>query len=305
MKKILITGGCGMIGYRLSNLLSQKNEVYVIDNKYSFVNFPKCKKFYKLDICDKEKIKKIIKNINPHIIFHLAAVHSIPVCEKERLFAQKNNVLGTETLFEISSLLSNLERFILASSGAVYDHSTKKLVESKSSVYPRDNYSLTKLTNEYQASIYKDKILGKIIIARLFNVVGHDDKNAHLLPDIISQIDLKKKKNYIYMGNIKPKRDYVDADDVALVLSKLFTLKIRNKIEIFNICTSSEYSVRDIIRKIELLLKTKIVIKIDKSKIRKVDRISQVGSNMKLKKMINIKFRGINETIKKFIQLYK
>ena len=281
MKKILITGGCGMIGYRLSNLLFKQHEVYVIDNKYSLVEYPNCKEFFEIDICNKQKIKKILNYINPHVIFHLAAIHSIPVCEKQRIKSQKNNILGTENLFENCSNLSNLEYFILASTGAVYDHSNKMLVENKSPLFPRDNYSLTKFTNEYQASIYENKIAAKIIIARLFNVVGFDDKNSHLLPDIISQIDPKKKINYIYMGNTKPRRDYIDVDDVAVILSKIFSFKIKNKFEIFNICTSKEFSVKDIIKKIESLLNTKIIIKTDKSKIRKIDRISQVGSNKK------------------------
>lgn len=304
MKKIVITGGCGMIGYRLANLLSEKNEVYVIDNKYSFVDRPKCKKIYYVDICDKIKINKILHYINPQIIFHLAAVHSIPVCEKNRTTAQKNNIFGTEIIFEISSSLSNLEYFILASTGAVYDHSTSKLQEFKSPIFPRDNYSLTKITNEYQASIYQNKISAKIIIARLFNVIGFDDKNAHLLPDIISQINLNKKKNIIYMGNTKPKRDYIDADDVALILSKIFTIKLKKKIDVFNICSSKEYSVREIVNKIEKILNLKIVIKIEKSRFRKVDRLSQVGSNMKLKKAMKININGIDATLKKFISQF-
>ena len=304
MKKVLITGGCGMIGYRLANYLSEKYDVYIIDNKYSFVALPKCKKFYQVDICDKPKIKKILQTLNPHIIFHLAAIHSIPVCEKDRINAQKNNISGTEIILESACSLSNLEYFILASSGAVYEDSKSLLNETKSKIFPRDNYSLTKITNEYQTSIYQNKLSAKIIIARLFNVIGFDDKNSHLLPDIISQINFNQKKNYIYMGNTKPKRDYIDVDDVALILSKIFSIKLKNKIEIFNICTSKEYSVKEIVSKIEKILDIRIIIKTDKSRFRKVDRLSQVGSNKKLKNIMKLNFKKIDDTLEKFIKLY-
>ena len=60
--------------------------------------------------------------------------------------------------------------------------------------------------------------------------------------------------------------------------------KAIKKIKIINICNNSNYSVKDIIKIISKIFKTKIRVNVDK-KLRKFDRPHQTGSN---KKLINI-----------------
>jgi UDP-glucose 4-epimerase len=47
------------------------------------------------------------------------------------------------------------------------------------------------------------------------------------------------------------------------------------------VCSSSEYSVEDIVHKISVLLRKPITIEIDPERVRKYDRISQKGNNQK------------------------
>ena len=72
---VLITGGAGYIGSTVANLfLDKKHKVSIIDNlstgKKS--NIPKKSTFYKCDISDKKKVKKILKK-NFDIVLHFAA----------------------------------------------------------------------------------------------------------------------------------------------------------------------------------------------------------------------------------------
>ena len=43
------------------------------------------------------------------------------------------------------------------------------------------------------------------MIVRIFNTIGPNDPNGHLLPDIFSQIDKTKQTNNISLGNINAK----------------------------------------------------------------------------------------------------
>ena len=68
-----------------------------------------------------------------------------------------------------------------------------------------------------------------------------------------------------------------------------------------------DYSVRDIVKAISKVLKNKIDIKIDANKIRKIDRLSQIGSNKKIKTLLNYKPRykledSIKNILKNFIK---
>ena len=76
VKNILITGGAGYIGSHVTEVLLKKNKkVYLLDNLSTgyrkLIN--KKAKFFKLDILETKKVKKIIDKYKIDSIIHLAA----------------------------------------------------------------------------------------------------------------------------------------------------------------------------------------------------------------------------------------
>lgn len=303
MKKILITGGAGFIGKELIKILLEKNyQIHVLDALLFDQSFIRDSKItnHKLDITDKTKLIELVKKIKPKIVVHLAAIHLIPVCEKQRQSAQLTNILGTENLLQALQNIK-LEKFILASTGGVYDWKTKTASE-KSLVNPQDNYTTTKYVNEKQLYFWSEMTANPYVIVRIFNTIGPNDPNGHLIPDILSQLDDKKKVNKINLGNTKSKRDYIDVIDVAKSISKIIELKTSKKSDTINICNQTSYSIKDIVEIISKNLDTKIIINVDKKRIRKFDRPHQTGSNNKLKKLTGYKpTYTLQDSIKRII----
>ena len=99
VRNILITGGAGYIGSHVTEVLIKKNKkAFLIDNLSTghkkLIN--KKAKFFKADILNKHKIRKIIEKHKIDSVIHLAANLIIGEGQKKPKKYYKNNVLGTK-----------------------------------------------------------------------------------------------------------------------------------------------------------------------------------------------------------------
>ncbi len=289
--RFLVTGGAGFIGHRtVSNLLARtpEAEVAILDNLSAGMPMPAVRPRlanFETDIRDRAKVEVIVEAFRPDTIVHLAAVHHIPTCEKRRAYALDVNVVGTETLLEVAEA-KGIRRFVLASSGAVYDWCDGPLSESGCELRPTDNYSLAKHANETQLALWADRTGGFARIARIFNTIGHDDPNAHLIPDIISQISPDATAIDIALGNLTPRRDYIHADDTSRAIVALARDSGPAGVDIFNVSTGKEVSVAELVALLGEVIGITIDVRVDESRKRRVDRFSQLGSAAKIKERL-------------------
>ena len=94
--KILITGVSGYIGSCLYNYLKNNNKfVYGLDKvKPKKLSLVKDKDFFKCNLLNKNKLKKILLLINPTIVVHLAAQSTVdPGISIRKYFPEKCIVL--------------------------------------------------------------------------------------------------------------------------------------------------------------------------------------------------------------------
>ena len=183
--KILITGCAGFIGYSLSKyLLKKKINIYGIDNlnsaydlklkKNRLQNLKKNKNFtfYKLDICNKEKLNKnFLKNKYTHVI-NFAAIAGVRKSIKNPNLYFKNNINGFYNIIDISKN-HNIDHFLYASSSSVYGNKIRYPVkELDKTDQPESFYASTKKINEVisysYSSIYNLPCTG----LRFFTVYG-------------------------------------------------------------------------------------------------------------------------------------
>ena len=199
-KKILITGHTGFKGSWFSKLLlSLGAKVYGIsleaDNLslYNLLKLDNEVKSYIQDIRDLEKIKNIVKYINPDIIFHLAAQPLVIDSYNRPVYTFETNVIGTINLMESMRELNNLECAVMITTDKVYDN--KEWVwgyRENDALGGHDPYSASKACAEIAIKSYKKSFFKDINTAsvRAGNVIGGGDfADNRIIPDIVRAIE--------------------------------------------------------------------------------------------------------------------
>ena len=301
MKKILITGCAGFIGFSLSRrMLEKKFNIIGIDNlnlyysqslKKKRLNILKKNKnfsFFKVDISDQKKLNEILKKIKIDIVVHLAAQAGVRYAVTHPQEFITSNVIGFFNLLEI---LKNhkIKNFFYASSSSVYGEQKTFPLKESSKTNPENIYGLTKKFNEDLSSIYANNIT-KFIGLRFFTVYGEWGRPDMLLFKLLSSIQKNKFFNLYNSGNHF--RDFTYIDNVVSIIEKMLFKTFENN-EIFNICSGKPEHVGNLV---EHICKKTGYTKIVNTKKNKYEIYKTHGSNKKV-----IKFTGF----KNFDNVYK
>jgi UDP-glucose 4-epimerase len=304
--KTLVTGGAGFIGSAVvPTLKNEGHEIYVIDNlsfgNRSFIDIPDSQ-FFLADIRDAANVEKIITQLKPDMVVHLAAIHFIPYCNQHPFEAADINIRGTMNILSACKKLPSLKKIFFASTAAVYPIADVA-VDEKHELLPLDIYGLSKLTGEHLCHRFHLETSIDTVVCRFFNAFGPNETNPHLIPEIEKQ--LREGARTIKLGNLTPKRDFIHTYDMANAVKKLLNL---DKIgyDTFNLGRGIEYSVVEIVEAFERQLNEKITIEVDQARVRKVEREHLLADVSKLKKKAGWEpVWGIDEGIRNLVESWK
>ena len=317
VRNILITGGAGYIGSHVTEVLIRKNKkVFLIDNLSTghrkLIN--KKAKFFKTDISNKRKIRKIIEKHKIDSIIHLAANLIIGEGQKKPMKYYRNNVLGTKKLLDACNN-TNVKNIIFSSTAAIYKEGQYKVSEN-SLIKPKSVYGKTKIKAESLIKSFSKKKKINYGILRYFNIAGSspsgkigliNKKSDHLFKNFSVELMKKKPELKIYGTDYKTKdgsciRDFIHVSDIAdihyLVLEKINKL---NTSKILNCGYNKGTSVMEVAKEFKRQSSKKVVI--INAKKRKNDLIKIIATNNKLKRFIkwSPKFNNLTKIVKSCI----
>ena len=222
MMRCLVTGGCGFVGSALvRRLLAESHEVVVVDDlsRGSPENLGADRARVRVIEQDVTRdLSRIFSSFQPQIVFHLAALHFIPDCDADPARCLRVNVDGTRSVLEAVAELRGPVSLVVASSAAVYAPAEGAHREQQDSLGPVDVYGQSKRWTEELAAGFAARTGTGVGIARLFNVFGPGETNAHFIPSLICQM---KAGESVRLGDLSTRRDYVFVDDVADALLRL------------------------------------------------------------------------------------
>jgi UDP-glucose 4-epimerase len=275
VKTVLVTGGAGFVGSWLVRECLESwlgANVVVLDNlvngkREHVPNSPRVT-LRNVDLRDGGAVEQVVSDCQPQVVVHLAALHFIPYCNAHPTETLEVNVVGTQNLLE-ACRRHEPARLVVASSAAVYPINDRANAE-EDQAGPTDIYGLSKWINEKQLELHSRQVGTKCAAARLFNVFGPNETNPHVIPEIVDQMNRGQKE--IALGNIKPKRDYIYAADVARALVAIAE-KNERPYRVYNVGTGLEYSVEEIFQRLTAIIKRPVKIAVAENRVRQADRM--------------------------------
>ena len=219
--RILVTGGAGFIGSHIvDQYIAAGHEVAIIDNLWSEgggkkVNLNPKAQFYDADITDETSIKHIFDEVQPEIVNHHAAQHSVAVSTKDPLLDARVNIQGLLHVL-INCTRVGTRKIIFASSGATYGTPARLPLDEEVVQRPESPYGITKLTAEHYLRYWQAANGLTYTAFRYGNVYGpRQDPNGEA--GVIAIFT----KRFLAHDSIRidwdgeQQRDYVFVEDVA------------------------------------------------------------------------------------------
>ncbi|MGL4951347.1 MAG: CDP-glucose 4,6-dehydratase [Mycoplasma sp.] len=201
-KKILVTGHTGFKGAWLTKILDNFDvEIFCIskdienDSIYNQLKFKKIIKEYFFDIADFTKFNNVISDIQPDLIFHLAAQSLVINSYQNPFVNYYSNVVGTINLCEsISKITDKKVSVINVTTDKVYKNIEKMYkYKENDEINGFDPYSNSKscadlISQCYVNNIFKDNIIWSNV--RSGNVIGGGDHcENRIVPDIYRSLN--------------------------------------------------------------------------------------------------------------------
>jgi len=247
-KKVLITGGGGMIGRSLINQLLDKGCEITIADLTKPTDLPEGVKFHEVDLRYFDNCLTICKNKN--FIFHLAGVKGSPQMCKEQPVDFMVPMLQFNTNMIEAAFKSNVEWFLYTSSVGVYSPAEIFQEDTVWSTFPSPNDRFAgwaKRMGELQTEAYKIQYgFDRFSIVRPANVYGPYDNfnpaNAMVVPSLIR----KANENDVLdvFGDGTAVRDFIYCDDVA----RGMIFAVENKItQPINLGSGKKHTIGDIV----------------------------------------------------------
>ena len=325
--KVLITGGSGFIGSNLINYLFLKTNWKILNldklskvsnNSISFKKYRNRYQFYKINLINYNKLKKIMFDYKPNFILHLAAESHVDNSILDSKEFINSNILSTYNLLEVSRLYIQKNKnnkngffFYYISTDEVYgENLTKVEHDENSSFNPSSPYSATKASSEHLVTAWYKTFKIPFIISRSSNNYGPMQDKEKLIPMVIYNT-MHSLKIPVYGKGLQI-RNWLYVDDHIRSIHKIILSKKRNKI--FNIPGNKYITNIKLIKKILKIIHSKKTNKRDLADLNKLitfvkdrpghDYVYSISGKTIKKEIGDIEYTEFDKSLEKTINWY-
>lgn len=258
----LVTGGAGFIGSTLSNrLLADGHKVVVIDDlsmgKIENLDQNFNLVFIEGSVTDAELMNKVLSDNEFDYIFHLAAIASVADSVERPVETHKVNYDSVlNLLMLVKEKQDKLNKFVFASSAAVYGDDEELPKVESSPIKPLTQYAVDKYAAERTVLNFSHLYGVPTTATRFFNVYGPKQNPGSPYSGVVSilldkfiQKSLGQEVEFTLFGDGTQTRDFIYVDDVVSTL--LIVAEAEESIgNVYNVGTAEETSLNKVIQEL-------------------------------------------------------
>ena len=313
MHKFLITGFTGQVGSQYADFLLQNTDCEVIgmmrwqeplDNIFHLtkrINMRDRISTYNADLIDYSSLYRMLDEIRPDYISHLAAQSYPKTSFNIPLETLQTNIMGTANLLEAIRQLKEKDGYDpvvhVCSSSEVYGRAPKGIkLNENTAFHGASPYSISKIGTDYLGRFYGEAYNLNTFITRMGTHSGPRRSDVFFESTVAKQIALIEaglQEPVVKVGNLASTGTFQDVRDAvrAYYLLTLEAAKGRIKRgDYFNIAGEEAFHLPEVI---EILLsfssRSDISVVSDESRIRPIDADYQMFDNTKIKSVISWK----------------
>jgi nucleoside-diphosphate-sugar epimerase len=255
--KVLVTGGAGFIGSHLvERLMIDGDEVRVLDNfstgrRESLAKLGSEVELIEGDIQSYERAHNAVRSCE--VVFHQAALPSVPRSVQDPLTTNASNVIGTLNVL-LAARDSGVRRVVFASSSSVYGANAELPKSEQMRPAPVSPYAVGKLAAEGYCQSFGEVYGLETVALRYFNTFGPRQdplsQYAAVIPRFVTAF-LSGKTPVVY-GDGEQSRDFTYVDNV--VDANLLAANVDGVAgHVYNIASGARSSVNDLLERLRHL----------------------------------------------------
>jgi GDP-4-dehydro-6-deoxy-D-mannose reductase len=267
----LVTGGGGFAGRHLVELLGARPGGGRVSAPSST----------ELDLCDADRVRTAVAELQPASVFHLAAFSSPSQSWDRPDQGLLTNLEMTLNLLQAVRYEAPAAAVVLVGSGQVYGEPRQLPITEDEPLAPGNPYAVGKVASDMLGRQYAEAFGIRVARLRPFNHAGPGQRDEYVVSSIACQVAEAEAAGLTEMtlrtGNPESRRDFTDVRDVVRAYALASTLD-----GAFNVCSGSSTSVAELVAMVAGHARISVHHEVDPARLRDHDARDMRGSHDRL-----------------------